>query len=358
MATCPHGVWPDGEPLQLTEPTCSCPDPAQWPGPAYLQRPNGDWHCAPGTIGTAFKTCRGIGGVNCTDEPMILGCELLRPCVLPQVDPCKMDISDCVSHNGLPSDQELCRVHCLPPYMGGTTVASCPLDNIDPDRNITWEEPQCVIRCAEPDPMPVGYVKTDLGYECAPSFRGIPDFAYAVNVSCGVDAECNPTEAVLDGCVPALQPCLGAPGADPCIVNSTDCANVTPGGACQIHCQAPYSGVSVNAICAADNTDPQGLQWEHPHCFLDVCIDVPEWLATFYPGYAKDSQGNWQCAEGWQGTVTSRCSHWNNCFPVRELRGCAPEVHCIVPSMDKCMFDTAECWNLEAGRSCTLGCKE
>ncbi|CAK9059275.1 unnamed protein product, partial [Durusdinium trenchii] len=109
FATCPDdNTDPEQEVILLGSfLDCDCPDPAAEFIPAGYVKREGEWVCGPGFAGTALKRCERPD--TCLEEPEFLGCLPLQPCVIPEVDTCMFDLSDCI--NVMPS--EICQISCV-----------------------------------------------------------------------------------------------------------------------------------------------------------------------------------------------------------------------------------------------------
>lgn len=262
---------------------CDCPAPAPEFVPAgYMQNTEGDWVCGPGFAGTAVKRCERPD--TCLDEPEFLGCFPLKPCIIPDVDTCMFDLSDCV--NVMPG--ETCSIYCVPPYKQDQVQnATCRLGNIDPLQPIEWEIGRCDLDwedCKDPLPLPVGYEKRSDGFHCAAGYVGAVEVSPTVH--CGPWANCDSTPK-LTGCFP-LESCRPV-RFDDCAYNTSQCPyDFKPGQECQVTCKAPYVGPPSVARCSSNNIDWQGaFEWVASECFCPNPRTVPE-------GYFQNASG-WFC---------------------------------------------------------------
>jgi len=55
--------------------------------------------------------------------------------------------------------------------------------------------------------------------------------------------------------------------------------------------------------------------------------------------------------------VSHRCGHDAQCNKVLELTGCVKPVKCSPLKIEPCERDNLGCWDVEAGGSCSIGCK-
>eukprot|EP00434_Breviolum_minutum_P021476 symbB.v1.2.018952.t1/scaffold1484.1/size180055/4 len=132
---------------------------------AYVQTQSGLWECnSTGYLGTPVTSCSLEDG--CTAILRITGCLPIVPCISPDpraFDICQYNFTGC---DTLPPGAS-CSVNCEPPYIGGSTTATCPDRNVDPWMPIQYDKPNCTLLCPEPFPIPAGYVRTSEAWLCA-----------------------------------------------------------------------------------------------------------------------------------------------------------------------------------------------
>ncbi|CAJ1453636.1 unnamed protein product [Effrenium voratum] len=156
--------------------------------------------------------------------------------------------------------------------------------------------------------------------------------------------------AVLRGCS-QLVPCE-APQSN-CRYDLYGCSSVLPGNDCEVRCQVPFAGTVTIGSCLSGNTDVNGLVWTAPSCSISSCEDpMPG------NGYQK-VDGAWECSAGYSGSVTKTCQWMEDaCEAYPVLSGCVQEQPCRLPDMaNPCMFDTADCMNVQPGKMCSIRCK-
>ncbi|CAE8618471.1 unnamed protein product, partial [Polarella glacialis] len=167
VAHCPEGNLDRLYIADLPElPQCLCPDPPTTPL-GYVQS-EGNWICAEGFAKDALKRCQ-ISPDSCLEEPELIGCAPLMPCVHPpDVDYCKYDLTRC--DGVMPAGT--CQISCVPPYqLGQVQLGSCLANNTDPTMPFDWNPVECVLTwedCTDPLPLPAGYEKAFEGWRCAP----------------------------------------------------------------------------------------------------------------------------------------------------------------------------------------------
>lgn len=352
------------QPLRCILENCADPDPI----PAgYNKSAAGVWQCDTGYSGTAVATCAPSESWSpgsslahqCTAVVTLQGCDKILPCTAPvlnELDKCTYDLNSCYSVD----PGGTCSVFCKEPFVGVTTVASCPSNNTIVG-GLTWAKPECSLTtCADPEIIPQGYMRSTLtsnGWDCAQSYTGV-----AVK-SCTVNSVCI-TVPVLSGCQ-QLTPCKSSLlNVNSCMFDFYGCASVQPGQACELRCRAPFAGTVTTAECPQGNTDPMGLLWTPPTCLSSDCMD-PQ---PTPPGYVKVGSGataTWMCDDGYAGEVNVTCS-WNAaaCQYDASLGGCEPELPCPFPKLDlgeACMTNLTKCpgggGELVSGASCPLFCK-
>lgn len=299
---------------------CDRPMP---PPPGYIYNGLAEL-CAPGYAGSAMGTCRGGRSENdCVAPPMELtGCQAVVPCPLSvQLNSCMMR-STCTNGTTVESNSS-CEIQCTAPYSGTTTFASCPAENVDPERNASVTLPSCVLQCDPPSVIPSGYEMTENGWSCSEGFIGA-----AVGICVLDEASCT-SSLQLSGCK-KLQPCLAPGPPNPCMYDLSACRDVQPGSFCRLFCKAPYTGGVPKLICPAGNTDPNYImKWVEPYCFCSNPEQVPL-------GYSDDGQGGFRCSPGFVGAPQLRCQAARfECLQKSEIYGCVnPDVCHLLPFFD------------------------
>eukprot|EP00435_Cladocopium_sp_Y103_P057690 s264_g20.t1 len=326
---------------------CDCPAPAPEFIPSGYSQNEGDWVCGPGFAGTAVKRCERPDA--CLDEPEFLGCFPLKPCIIPDVDTCMFDLSDCV--NVMPG--ETCSIYCVPPYKQNQVQnATCRLGNIDPLQPIEWEIGRCDLDwedCVDPLPLPVGYEKRSDGFHCAAGYVGAVEVSPTVH--CGPWAPNCDSTPKLTGCFP-LESCRPVRFDDDCAYNTSQCPyDFKPGQECQVTCKAPYVGPPSVARCSSNNIDWQGaFEWAASECFCPNPRTVPD-------GYFQNASG-WFCDtnNSYTGEAEVVCSQPGFCLAEPMVIGCQKSGPCVAPLLDHCMFDASSCEGVEISRQCVISC--
>merc|ERR1719492_336113 len=96
-----------------------------------------------------------------------------------------------------------------------------------------------------------------------------------------------------------------------------------------VRCRSPFEGRPLRASCALGNTDPGGLAWQLPDCRLLAGYDplpVPS-------GFMRTSTG-WQCAPGFEGSISVSCSPASACRVDTAPAGCSPLLPCEVEEFE------------------------
>lgn len=367
IATCPSGNSNRAQQLLYTLPECQCPEPPAQQG--YVKSVHGssrrrlqhfeggtgptpgEWECAPGYAGEPYVDCVGVG--QCTAEEnnvdtWLGGCKPLVPCAAPIVDACRYDVSACTSVQ--PGKE--CEVRCRPPFIGGSIFASCPDSNTDPDQELLYYSLTCRLEeCPDPEPWPAGYNKTPAGaWTCAKGYFGkalnrcVPGPTWSED--CGA-------VSLLEGCKEIVN-CAAEElvGLDACMFDTSGCQNVEPGEECEVHCKAPFAGVSTTGnYCPEGNTNRRGLIWTKPECVLLECDDP----SIIPAGYMR-SATEWQCAQSYSGYANKVCEATEACEVVPRLTGCAQLMPCVAPSSD-CRYYTYDCGSVQPGGTCQISCQ-
>jgi len=339
----------DPKAVVWTPPSCDlgCAGPTSMLG---YEKVGGRWRCAPNYKGDLVKTTC-LTTSSCIVIPSLSGCVRMESC-LPLVVPpelkCLVDASDC--DDVFAGDG--CFVTCKFPFVGNARVASCPAGNTEIDTPMLHTFPTC--SCPDPLPTPPGYWKdvADV-WHCENGYGGI---ARASCVMSTTDCSFQPY-LKLTGCLPVTA-CSPHPDAavQTCRLNVTDCEpEVDNGAQCEITCLAPFTGNTTTAHCPVENTDRmRGLQYDEPPC-VAPCPDPP----IVPVEYAK---GEWRCAEGYDGVVTTQCLNTTGCGAQLILEGCKPLVPCVAPELvgdDICTLDVDDCASgVLPGAFCVIRCKE
>ncbi|CAE8662915.1 unnamed protein product, partial [Polarella glacialis] len=384
IATCPYDNTNVTGQAVWTRPSCilqTCPDPA-FPNLNYTKDPGTpDWRCSDFMIGDASKRCESLPSVDPSSpawpsckvqEGILTGCGIPADCAPFQAmkvwDECVFDISAC----GEMVPNSFCQVGCRPPYYGTQTTARCPTYNVDPSALLEWSPPVCVLRCSEPDPVPPGYEKGVDGWRCSEGYIGSPSLTCVY----GTKSKCSAVQ-MLSGCT-GLQPCV-LPAFAPCSLDLSDCGTSLPnGGACNVICQAGFTGFSVPdpnltnmtgpttpvpldsvlGLCDENNTIVgREMDLEPFNCVFSDCSD-PDPIPKGYERLnASDEGDRWQCARGYIGNATERCA-LIDCRGQLLLEGCERIGTCAPPVVDSCRFDTSSCGSsIEPGGSCPITCR-
>eukprot|EP00931_Biecheleriopsis_adriatica_P067580 TRINITY_DN416_c0_g1_i1.p1 TRINITY_DN416_c0_g1~~TRINITY_DN416_c0_g1_i1.p1 ORF type:complete len:4227 (+),score=663.16 TRINITY_DN416_c0_g1_i1:71-12751(+) len=352
--TCPSRNTDPGRELDFKPPNCvvpECPDPIP---PGYMKTADG-WRCARGYGGAVQSSCTKCGRI------VLKGCITAVPCVpLVVEDECLTNITECADGLGV---GQTCTITCGNAYVGEPTVASCPADNIDPTREMDWTRPQCTLFCADPDPVPAGYVvehdwRGQRRVYCAEGYTGTADS------NCTLLPGCR-TELRLTGCI-KLQPCLPLDLPFPERYDASGCQSVPAGGSCKVGCHPPWQGSEAVATCPANNvkldtplTTPEDIFLDRHGRFYNALWPPKCTLRcdTIKPGYEKALGGDWRCAKGFIGTVQKTCSINPRCSEAIQLDGCKELLPCTIPGLDACMHDVSDCGGFQRGTGCKVGCR-
>lgn len=315
----------------------TCPQPASDPE-GYARTASGDWYCAPGFAGKPQVFCP-----SCGSEAQLTGCSPIVGCVVPQVNQCMFDVSTCW---GIDSGQT-CEVVVREPFVGNTTVATCPPNNTNPSKQVVWTPP--ITECPNPEVTPVGYSLTGALWHCSSDHAGTAvKRCQLPNGTCIADVE-------LLGCFPK-RPCVAPQPPDPCRYNVSLCSTLPAGAKCNITCEEPYWGTPSTASCPGDNIDPTtvvNMSTGWPSCEFRC----PRPLEPI-DGYEQAADSiNYRCSEDYAGEARAVCSIDEDCYVIpTNMTGCLPIVGCPVPNLDQCEFDLSSCANLSAGANCSIGC--
>eukprot|EP00928_Gymnodinium_smaydae_P025162 TRINITY_DN20129_c0_g2_i1.p1 TRINITY_DN20129_c0_g2~~TRINITY_DN20129_c0_g2_i1.p1 ORF type:complete len:3110 (+),score=241.13 TRINITY_DN20129_c0_g2_i1:65-9331(+) len=347
--------------LVWQEPSCAlvCPDPS--PTPDGYQRTSDGWACSDGYDGNISVVCA-IRQEDCVAELQLSGCKPHRPCKPLEVSEnlCHYNVRDCwnVPHGSS------CEISCEPPFVGVSTIATCPENNTDPDQSLTWEAPDCKIQCVDPAAQHPGYVKSSVPgrlAECAPNFLGV------AHSECNLSPypECE-ASLLLEGCYPppSVASCaeIVVEGEDRCLMDVSACGRLDPGASCAIPCISPFVGETSRAHCSSANSDPLNPpSWERP-----ICIPTCEEPASenWETGYVKTEKGIWQCDVGFLGQAVVTCEaipFLAGCGTRLVYRGCepiSPKPCGALQIEDKCMFTAVGCDSVEPGDLCIVYCRK
>lgn len=336
------------------EPECTLPfehceglQPAELPdGYTALPSPRA-YTCAEGYGGLSTTYCD--TNEECKFVLGFKGCGPLKPCKVPRVDFCKVDMGEC---KGVAPGSS-CLVHCKDPYFGSPAVAVCYPGDSGPDNSLLVVQPECILKCPDPVPPPDGYYKNATGHwNCELGYGG------AAVGQCHLSEDCM-SWLVLDGCS-LLQPCR-LPVHDTCQYDMNACFGLAPGRLCAVFCRAPYGTVtSSQALCPFDNTDPNGpLIWQKPKCELNCMSSSTVPVGYVSHPYVKAFE-SWECVSGYSGLVTEGCDTAGDCSLRLDLQGCEKVVRCAAPKLygeDVCTYDVIDCLSVGSGESCNVGCR-
>ncbi|CAJ1410287.1 unnamed protein product [Effrenium voratum] len=294
------------------------------------------------------QTCPGVVEKDDIGPAMTCGvpCQLME---LSNADQCRFDTSAC--GETVPAGTS-CPVACRSPFRGDPALATCPPGNTDLFFKTELTAPDCDLfasDCPEGE-IPEAYQRLldGPGWECAPGYAG------TATARCVPDENCQSTLQFF-GCerTTACAPPINLIG---CVLDVTRCAEIEPGGSCQVSCRFPYTGWSSVAVCRPDNVNPEvGLLVVEPQCTL-TCEDPP----NEPDGYIKVSFGNgWACAPGYGGEAMWECVIDSVCASKKVLSGCSLLARCILPVEDPCVYDFTECIGDSAapGSFCKVHCK-
>ena len=388
------GRYPTGEasaicPVQNIDPLqmpiynlqCTCPIPAEsdWET-GYTWNATNGWICATGYVGVVEESCD--SSVCGTPRWRLSGCLPLIPCVVPVFGD-----SDCVTLNFGPCDGLYpgaeCELRCKEGYSPNTTsTARCPAGNTAYNVSFTYDQANCTLEFCPIPSSPPGYVLArntpplaspplSDNWQCAWDWRG------NATGECTVDERCDPL-VLFDGCKP-LAPCARPRGVDECVYDTSRCGAVMAGTSCEVHCQAPGTGLPVNNTCHPDNVDPRfelPLP-ELPECST-LCVNpmrmteeytsrleiqerpTTQWVRGNDSGwnYENVSVTIYECARGYFGNATPVCSWDRNCTTDLYLSQCFINKPCAAPTTpDLCMYDVSACGSLAAGEECLVWCQ-
>eukprot|EP00930_Biecheleria_cincta_P046795 TRINITY_DN32328_c0_g1_i1.p1 TRINITY_DN32328_c0_g1~~TRINITY_DN32328_c0_g1_i1.p1 ORF type:complete len:3725 (-),score=319.22 TRINITY_DN32328_c0_g1_i1:338-10279(-) len=352
------------------EPVCPAPNPL----PAGYEQIGTTWRCAAGYLGTARPGCNVNGFYSsatrktvCSARLTLSGCVRMRGCQAPSLNVCIYDASNCVGveagHN--------CTIRCKgPPYEGVPTNGSCPMGNMDPLRQIDFAVPNCSLNCPVPtlQEMPDGYNYSNGLFVCLPGWFGTPE------AECRSDTDQCTYGVALSGCGQS-SPCVAVNVSEPpgqCMfeVSPSSCANTWPGdpspnvgrGAggsctvgCRLPCTAPVGELGATSVsCPSTNINIRlPMQGFLPNCSFDCDPILPR------GGYSKGADGEWECAEGFAGTVEISCRSGEICSDELNIVGCLPLQPCIAPEIQvlPCTYVTSSCDGVSPNSSCEVACR-
>ncbi|CAE7460404.1 unnamed protein product [Symbiodinium microadriaticum] len=358
QSKCPTRNTDPERTVDFLPPSCAVPDCPEPVPRGYAKTENG-WQCAPGYGGTVLSSCTTCGRL------VLRGCTPAIPCKPVEVeDPCRYNTTDCSTPIGA---GESCMITCGNAYQGEPTFATCPADNVDPERQADIERlPGCSLYCGDPDPLPEGYVmQVDFGggrrFECAAGYIGQAESECLLLDGCT-------TTLQLSGCL-KLQPCLPLqlqlPHSDRYEIEG--CDSVQPGQSCLVRCSDPWTGPEALVRCPENNLDPNqplivpedwyldrhGVMYNSlwpPKCSLRC--------DSLSPGYEKVLGGRWRCAPGFIGeAVTKSCYQRGACDQAVSLEGCRELLPCTIPGLDACKYDVSDCGGFQRGTSCEVKCR-
>ena len=347
---------PNIDPLGVVwrPPNCilGCAEPSSQVG---YRNTLGVWSCATGYSGSGaiWSECV-VDTESCVAFPRLFGCQPFTGCVPPSLTPlqqCQVDLVNgaCTALGA----GDVCTVYCKTPFLGDRLTAGCPSSNIDPTKVINWQEPSC--HCPPPSPLPPGYWYMGLStYRCAPGFFG------AANYRCEIDTTTCQHTVFLSGCAP-LAPCT-PPVADSfelCKLDLSECQDpIGMGETCNITCRPGFNVNSTHPECPADNTDPNYQPEMDIYCGEYTCVSAAEWAAVNPLPLGYDV-GTWRCADGFRGSVSSRCAQSDECGGTLQLFGCVPLQSCAPPKLmgpDACRYNFSRCEDTPSGSFCEFDC--
>lgn len=286
VASCPAENTNENQTLIFQKPSCTfqCPEDMEAvhvPTGAYWRKDmNSSWECASGHVGVASITC-GISE-SCQPKKELSGCIPLRPCVVPPVDNCRVNISDCRDLQ----PGATCQAACKAPHLGSPVMGSCPALNTDPMHNLTWSEPP---RCTCPLPpieqIPTGHQRNGSAWSCSEGYTGIvvaecvqnpyPDCTFSWSVS---------------GCI-KTHPCMAPPSNAASLFASIpdQCHMILQGETCLARCLPGtcVAGGPLKVHCHINNTDPEKIADVTGQCRIrcEVCSLGSLWDVDSRVGY-------------------------------------------------------------------------
>eukprot|EP00927_Polykrikos_kofoidii_P056299 TRINITY_DN50452_c0_g1_i1.p1 TRINITY_DN50452_c0_g1~~TRINITY_DN50452_c0_g1_i1.p1 ORF type:complete len:1601 (+),score=147.34 TRINITY_DN50452_c0_g1_i1:689-4804(+) len=221
-----------------------------------------DWNCADNAVGVAVVGCD--LSPNCDARIVLEGCVLLQPCVIPEVDKCRLDVTDCDPLQA----GSTCQADCAPQFLGTNFTGTCPHNNTDNAFEVQWSpKPECV--CPDPSPIPEGYVRLE---EFAPG-HGVVGWQCAAEYTGQAIAECLCTGQIkLTGCT-RIVAC--APPADEYMADRSQCRSISAGSTCTAQCLnvGCISGGPLKFHCDAQNTNPdQPPVLEEGRCLVQCVV--------------------------------------------------------------------------------------
>eukprot|EP00931_Biecheleriopsis_adriatica_P049938 TRINITY_DN28901_c0_g1_i1.p1 TRINITY_DN28901_c0_g1~~TRINITY_DN28901_c0_g1_i1.p1 ORF type:complete len:2003 (+),score=252.77 TRINITY_DN28901_c0_g1_i1:394-6009(+) len=313
-------------------------------------------------VGTAEGNCL-VNSSNCEPYMEFSGCWQTQPCLMPEVDHCEYDTSDC-PESGFLFSGESCVVKCSKPYMTpinephGSMV--CPVDNIA-ENAMVFTPPNCVLGCASVT-FQEGYTNRFGPWRCDKGWKG----PGAIWEDCVVDPDSCVVYPQLSGClpfIPCVAPALTAKQVCTIDLVGGNCEAVLPGEQCQMFCKSPYYGQPIGAACPLENIDPtRVINWAPPDCHCPPPLPTPE-------GYVWLSPSIYECADGYLGRAVFECIiNEETCEYKATLTGCDKIVPCAAPvpwnsekkaleGAEKCTYNVVDCQKgFGNGEECNVTC--
>ena len=240
LARCPDPNTEANRSSDWEEPDCELLCPPMEP-PANYTLEKGVLMCAADAVGQAMAECRITAAPSCEVYWHYTGCSLLKPCMAPVVDDCRMDIGNCTDVGA----GEWCMMGCKDGLVGGEFTGTCPSNNIDVSAPLVFDRPpSCFCPTAAPMlgyvPMPRDDDMADMAdmadggrWQCAEDWTGSAEATCSFDEMCGM-------QVTLSGCMP-IHSC--APPLPMFLSHPDDCQRVPAGGTCEARC-APFACVS------------------------------------------------------------------------------------------------------------------
>eukprot|EP00929_Paragymnodinium_shiwhaense_P012831 TRINITY_DN120723_c0_g1_i1.p1 TRINITY_DN120723_c0_g1~~TRINITY_DN120723_c0_g1_i1.p1 ORF type:complete len:3781 (-),score=827.89 TRINITY_DN120723_c0_g1_i1:177-10991(-) len=318
VAVCPTENREPNRPLNFQLPSCVLPCPGPWSNnqTGYFKNhsvPDSEWSCADGWVGEPVADC--FVDEFCEPNLTFTGCEKLVPCLPPRED-CMFNVSNS-SCGSMIMENETCDLECQAPYYG-RVHSYCPKHNTDPKQQLIIVGNCSMPACEEPtaEQIPPGYIRETSGNCSNTSEYAVIDECWSYplgyggrpTATCIVDEVCD-LRIDLTGVKPAVN--CGPINPRTHTIDVSACANVTPGGSCQVTCDYPHLGEPTTAHCPIDNIDPEAEpHWVMPYCWLGADCSPPcaEDLALIAPGTCDKP-----IAAGSSCWTTCRYGHQDQC---------------------------------------------
>lgn len=280
VASCPAFNTDPKQQLLHAKLNCifQCPDMAATHVPAggyFKEDVNASWECSAGHTGVPRFTCYS-DPATCVVRRELVGCKLLRPCLVPQVDGCRVETSNCV---GL-QQGSTCQASCKSPYVGSAVTGSCQALNTDPARLLEWSvQPKCECPFPSSSEIPKGHQRNGTSWSCSTGYAGI------VAATCIQSPDCSVTWNIR-GCLKTV-PCKA-----PATLFATmpdQCQIVEAGATCLARCLPTtcVAGGPLHVHCPSTNTDRQTIASVAGQCRVrcEVCSMGQLWDIDSRKGY-------------------------------------------------------------------------